>query len=135
MYDPQYMIRFPRRWIFGFPPDFLLENARFIKEYIDKNKLEPVPVEKIMPQHYVYTRPVPVATEKKPSAIGGPDFPGGIRGPHLHFEGDIYLLNEKQWGAFSREIVEGFKAKLDKAGTIRFEQLMELNDAIDKIVK
>jgi hypothetical protein len=61
-------------------------------------------------------------------------YPGGIRMPHFHFEGDIYLLDEKQWKEFSRNIIKEFQAKLSTVNIVNFEQLIELSEAIDSLV-
>jgi hypothetical protein len=37
---------------------------------------------------------------------------GGIRVPHLHFRGEIYMLNNDQWNDFSKGMVEKLSAKL-----------------------
>jgi len=62
-----------------------------------------------------------------------PPFPGGIRIPHLHFKGELYLLTEEQWKSYTTTVMEGFKAKLDKVNTINFNQMLNLSDAIDSL--
>ena len=37
---------------------------------------------------------------------------GGKRTPHLHYKGEIYLLNEKQWKDFSSKVLQDFSKKL-----------------------
>jgi hypothetical protein len=62
-----------------------------------------------------------------------PDFPGGLKCPHLHFKRDIYLLNDEQWKTFSSSIIGGFKEKLSKVGTVSFEQLVKTSEVIDSL--
>ena len=47
---------------------------------------------------------------------------GGIRAPHLHLDGSIYLLNDQQWAGFSKGIIDTFTAALKNAKTVGFEQ-------------
>jgi len=61
-------------------------------------------------------------------------WPGGIKIAHLHFKGDIYLLNESQWKNFSVGVVREFQNKLAKVNTVSFEQVMEISEAVDGIV-
>jgi hypothetical protein len=64
--------------------------------------------------------------------------PGGIRVPHLHCSGKLYLLTRKQWNDFSGQAVSAFKEKLAKANTVEsppsFDQLMDLSEAVHAIV-
>jgi hypothetical protein len=62
-----------------------------------------------------------------------PDFPGGLKCPHLHHKRDIYLLNDEQWKAFSNNIIKGFSAKLSQIGTVSFEQLLQTSEAISAL--
>jgi hypothetical protein len=61
------------------------------------------------------------------------DIRGGRRGPHLHYRGQIYLLNAEQWKMFSGGIIQKLGEKLAKANTVNFEQFMELSDAMSAI--
>jgi hypothetical protein len=47
---------------------------------------------------------------------------GGIRALHLHFNDQIYLLTEKQWGEISQKILANVKAKLNNVKEISFEE-------------
>ncbi len=57
-------------------------------------------------------------------------FPGGIIGPHFHFEGKIYLLDPKQWRKFSKGIVKLFQERLDQVGTIDLKQFARMNETL-----
>jgi hypothetical protein len=59
---------------------------------------------------------------------------GGIRVPHLHYNGEIYLLNKEQWNEFTSEIIKDFKRKLDEAQNVSFSQFMELSDLMNDFV-
>ena len=55
---------------------------------------------------------------------------GGMRTPHLHHAGDLYMLTEKQWVDFSGQILGKLKEKLDGAQKVTFDQLMVISDAV-----
>lgn len=59
---------------------------------------------------------------------------GGIRVPHLHHNGEIYLLNKEQWNEFTGEIIKDFKRKLDEAQNMSFSQFMELSDLMNDFI-
>ena len=61
------------------------------------------------------------------------DIREGIRIAHLHFRNDVYLLDAVQWKAFSGKVLGEFSAKLSKASTVSFDQLLDLSDAVDTI--
>jgi hypothetical protein len=58
---------------------------------------------------------------------------GGIRAPHLHYNGEIYLLNKEQWNEFSGGIIKEFSKKLAETKNVSFNQLMELSDVMSEI--
>lgn len=60
-------------------------------------------------------------------------YPGGLRIPHVHFKGELYLLDDVKWKKFTKEVVSNFQEKLANAGKINFEQLMDLSTAIEKL--
>lgn len=61
------------------------------------------------------------------------DFPGGIKSPHVHYNGDIYLLKKEDWKAFSGKIIEDFRAKLANAKNVSYDELMRLSEAMQDI--
>lgn len=62
------------------------------------------------------------------------DFPGGIKSPHVHYNGDIYLLKKEDWKVFSGKIIEDFRTKLASAKSINYDQLMKLSDVMQEII-
>ncbi len=62
------------------------------------------------------------------------DFPGGIKSPHVHYNGDIYLLKKEDWKAFSGKIIEDFRARLATAKNISYDELMRLTDVMQDII-
>ena len=127
---------FPR-WFIGIPVDFWLSNARIIEEVIKKNQLKPVAAESLY-NEFVYglgqvERVAETAsTRARARELKLPfPFPGGIRVPHLHFKGDLFLLDKKQWDSFSKKVVEGLQQKLADAHSVNLEQVVKLSEAID----
>ncbi len=121
---------FLRRWIFGLPAPFWLKNGRMIEEIVHKNQLKPVPAGSLpdvvgMMAETTETR-APLVVDKRP-------YPGGIRVAHLHFKGDIYLLEENLWREVSGKMVKEFQAKLSKVNTVNFEQAMELSETMESL--
>jgi hypothetical protein len=55
---------------------------------------------------------------------------GGMRMPHLHYAGEMYLLNESQWAAFSKGAMAALTEKLGSAGRVSFENVMAVSDVI-----
>jgi hypothetical protein len=55
---------------------------------------------------------------------------GGDRGPHLHYKGNLYLLNERQWRDFTGRIKREFSARLEAAETIGFEQILDMDEIL-----
>ena len=47
---------------------------------------------------------------------------GGMKALHLHYENQIYLVNEKQWAEISTRIVADVKAKLTDVHQVGFEE-------------
>ncbi|KAF5434635.1 hypothetical protein C5S35_13600 [Candidatus Methanophagaceae archaeon] len=118
------------RWKFGKPAYFWAKNVEFVGAYIEKNKLEPVfgghvvqgPRTKMSQERAIYIEEM------------DKDISGGGRAPHLHYKGETYLLNVKQWQDFSSEIITDFSKKLADTKTVPFEQFMELADTMDAIL-
>lgn len=54
---------------------------------------------------------------------------GGIRVPHLHYSGELYLLNDAQWGKFTKTVLTNVTEKLQKAQKVGFDQLMDVADS------
>jgi len=42
-------------------------------------------------------------------------FPGGKKGPHLHYGGAVYAVNPEQWKMFTGTVIEECRARLDRA--------------------
>jgi hypothetical protein len=69
----------------------------------------------------VVTRPI----------LWDPGIRGGIRVPHLHYKGQAYLLDEKQWDAFSKKVIADAQAKLANVKVVSFDNLAQLAAAVE----
>jgi hypothetical protein len=56
------------------------------------------------------------------------DIRGGMKAAHVHYKGAVYMLNETQWKRFTALVVNDFRAKLDSAGAIGFDQVMDISE-------
>jgi hypothetical protein len=125
-----------RVWEHGEPAPIWIYSAKMVNTFIRQNKIRPVPYENLP---YVED-PAPVtlgrATAKSRAVTKKPwprPFPGGLRFPHFHCKGRIYVLNDKLWNKFSRLIMKDFQTKLNQAETISFQNVMELSNVITAI--
>lgn len=120
---------FGRPWIYGGPFELWLSNREVLVSLREKLRLEPTPREQLWdigaPMHMAMGETE--GPEGARTAIRWPPFPGGIRAPHIHLDGELYQLTPDQWAVISREIVGGLREKLDHAGTVGFEKIMELS--------
>ena len=125
------------RWFVGLPADFWLINVGMIKDVIKQNELRPIAAESLH-QEYIYgpmnaelnTNVDSTRARARKLKLPFP-FPGGIRVPHLHFKGDLFVLNEEQWSGFSKKVVDRLQNKLAGANSVNFEQVVRLSNAID----
>ncbi len=127
----------PRWWKWGMPPPELwIRNIDRIEAIIKRYKIPPVSQEHLYEVgREVMTMDMPAAGVKsaKLPPFKRPPFPGGMRIPHFHFKGEVYLVNEAQWKEFATPLLEDFRKKLAAVNEIGFEQLMELNEAMNII--
>jgi hypothetical protein len=119
-------------WIRGLPPvDFWIRREGMIGDFIKRNKLVPTDMSGF---EYMGMGATTEVTQKKATLpIRRPPFPGGMLGPHLHFKGDVYVLDEKQWQVFSGVVVKDLGTKLAKMAALPFDQLRDTAEHIDKI--
>jgi hypothetical protein len=130
------MVKLPPWWIRGIPADFWLQHGRIVEGFIKEQKLKPVDPKFLVTKLEVLAaqpQAVATATATAKARLNPIDIRGGIRIAHLHFQNDVYLLDAAQWRAFSGKILEQFSAKLSKASTVSFDQILDLSDAVDSI--
>lgn len=117
------------KWKYGQPAYFWATNVQYVGAYIEENKLEPVfggrvvqgPTTEMSPERAIDIEKIR-------------DLSGGGRGPHLHYKGETYLLNARQWQEFSGGIIRDFSKKLAETKAVPFEHFMELANTMDAIL-
>ena len=119
-------------WIRGIPPvDFWIRREGMIGEFVQKNRLKPIDTSPYEIEALAGAA-VEAREEKAALPVRRPPFPGGMRVPHLHFKGGVYVLNEQQWHAFSGGVVKDLNEKLAKAAVLSFDQVRDIAEGIDK---
>jgi len=122
-------------WLRGIPADLWLQHGHIVESFIKEQKLKPVDPKFLVTKLEVLAgSPRQSLQPRQPQKpVESNRHPGGIRIAHLHFRNDVYLLDAAQWKAFSGKVLEQFSAKLSKASTVSFDQLLDLSDAVDSI--
>jgi hypothetical protein len=123
-----------KEWRWGIPNPIWLNYSKFIEGMIKEWKLKPISGEYLLGETPFQTlAPMMLNTQPELKLKFRPiPFPGGWPYPHLHFNGEIFKLNEKQWADFSARIVKDLQTRLSKLNTIRFEQVMQITDAVER---
>ena len=128
-------------WEHGIPADIWYEYERDVGEFIERNKLKAAPLESLAHEATMETGQTAMRTHETAMKTSQPainikyiiDIRGGRRGPHLHYKGQIYLLNAEQWKMFSGGIIQKFSKKLSKANAVNFEQFMDLGESVSAV--
>lgn len=130
----------------GIPIDILQRYLGYFRELKEKGALEEFNQNTVTPNQALYgTLALPEAGQTGISGffqrIFAPtpapfykidfDIRGGMKAPHIHLDGKIYLLNEKQWAEFSTKVIVDFQERLEKAKSIpmNFDQLTSVAEA------
>jgi hypothetical protein len=124
-------------WRHGRPADVWVTNQELVAQFVKDHRLQPIPAEHFgLGQPTGATRGVaPEAREILVRPFPWPDpLPGYLRSPHLHFGGEIYVLDGEQWKEFSGRVMDGVREKLAGARTLGFEQMLELTNATSGVI-
>ena len=118
--------------IFGGKRPFFLKYAELIGDVIKDFKLKPIQQELVAPTVRAsdFEKFAPTA---EMMAYIDPSIYGGKRFAHLHYRGEIYMLNHEQWRTFTGRVKDDLIKKLQMANAISVEQFQDLSDAIDPI--
>ena len=123
----------------GYLDEFELKCGGNLALWVRFNELTAAFIAAQQPTRVIATGGAPVAAQtaevrsaKAPITWGGNKW-GGMRGPHLHYAGEIYILNDKQWQDFSAQVLGKLKEKLNGAQKVTFNQLMEVSDAVEAL--
>lgn len=100
-------------------------HINFLREFIKGNKLKPVNLQMNMAapksMKKLISKELPGGLLRYKKSIFRYPWPGGIIGPHFHFDGDIYIMEEAQWQDYTRGMKELVVNKLSKINDIQFE--------------
>jgi hypothetical protein len=130
-------------WIIrGIPVDFWLKYADTIGAFVKENKLKPVEQGNFVTKGDLAfanlmkgEMATPAVTQKAAAYVPRIINPrGGLKIPHLHYNGETYILNAAQWQKFSGLIVKDFQAKISKAGAVNFDQLLDISEGMNSLV-
>jgi hypothetical protein len=113
------ILKYGGRW------NFWLSHAATVERYMKAHAAELTKVQ------FAHQAPV-VATEMRTTVapvIWDPTR-GGMRMPHLHYAGEVFMLNEGQWAEFSKSAVSALAEKMAKAKTVTFESVMQISEAM-----
>lgn len=123
----------------GIPSDIWAHFSDSIGQLIAKEKLAPVDARTLTTPNQVnfalsgLMAPAAELPKAKSAAVEIFDIRGGMKALHVHYKGAIYLLNEKQWRTFTGMVIKDFKAKLDAAGAISFDQALDIAETSQRI--
>ncbi len=117
-----------KRWWCGGPRDIWVRNASAIAEFIAANHLQPL--DRALLDGMAPT----AAREREVTALLPIPFPGGMKTAHLHFKGDVFLVNPDQWKGFAAKMMKEYQSRLARAGAVSFTELMAVADAIEGVV-
>ena len=120
----------------GMTPPVVLDALRLIKEH----RLQPL-ARQIQHQYLqaVTTIPNTDVSIVKAKAIETKDtelqilWHGGMKKPHLHYDGEIYLLNGEQWSKIASDAVEKLGNSLAKARNISFDSFIKIAEAVEEV--
>lgn len=111
------------RWRIGIPADFWIIKEAAIGEFIKANKLKAVGHESLR----VDANPI-AGTAKAANIDYIINIRGGRKTPHLHYKGDLYLLDAKQWQAFAGPMMKEFSKQIAAAKAISFDNFMDVGE-------
>ena len=129
-------------WRRGRPAEIWARAEGYIKNFVKENEIKPLadiyqdPISAVaggviidgMVGEFLNANVSALQTSSR--AIRWPfPFPGGLRGPHVHLAGDVYLLNGEQWNNFVKGVKADIISRLDKAEEIGFEDFIGITEA------
>lgn len=119
------------RFLWGIVGPIWRVESELVGAFIKEGKLKPIDQ---MSLGRGYPKQPSRSTSREPVEFRGPwplPYPGGIRGPHLHWQGDIFELKTEQWQDFSQQVIGRYQEKLATAQTVRFDDLVELSAVME----
>ena len=117
----------------GIPADFWVLKEKMVGEFIAANKLTAVTHEAMRVDAHPISEKLVTDKNKSITVDYILNIRGGRRTPHLHYRGDLYILDAKQWQSFSGPLLKEFGNHLAAAHTIGFENFIEIGESISAI--
>ncbi len=124
---------FPGRFGGGIPADFWVQKEQLIAAFIKANKLQPVTHEALRVDAHPIAASLVAGGKQAITVDYILNIRGGRRTPHLHYRGELYILDAKQWNAFSAPLLKEFSQKIASANTIGFEHFMEIGESFSAL--
>lgn len=117
---------------FGGNRAFFTKYAELIGDVLKDFKLEPLRREHLSPtvKPEVFER---LASVPELIAFIDPGVQGGKRFAHLHYRGEVYMLNSDQWRTLTGRVKDDMMRRIEIADSISLEQFEELSDVVDAI--
>jgi hypothetical protein len=115
--------------------DIWLTQLEYIGKFVQDFKLKPVAAEHLV--EFGLAAPVKAAVKAPAKAAAGhqilwdPGIRGGIRVSHLHYKGEVYLLNARQWETFSKKVIADALVKLANVKAVSFDNLVQFAGAVE----
>jgi len=110
--------------------DFWVSQAEVVGRYVEANAKVLTRVVVAGQSPVVFAGASGVSTAAAGRAMIWDPTRGGMRMPHLHYAGEIYILNESQWADFSKSAVAALGEKLGRAQKVTFENVMQLSEGM-----
>jgi hypothetical protein len=123
-------------WKWGRPADIWVMQRDLVRQFVERHDLQAIPAEQLgMTRPMAARSGAPAGQETLAARALWPyPFPGGLRIPHLHLDAEIYPLNREQWHAFSRQVMDDFRERLADVGSVSFDQVLEVSNALSGVV-
>lgn len=125
-----------RYWKEGGRWDLWVHDVSTVHDFITHHKVKAIGKEDLLARKRVLDMPaaaVSVDTESYSGLIPRIGYAGGMRAPHLHYNGEIYSLDRAQWREFAERTLGTLRERLAEVKTVGFDQLMELSEAVSAV--
>jgi hypothetical protein len=109
--------------------DIWLTQVDYIAKLIKQFALKPVHEQHLAGLNVTGPTAAPAKGTAGRAVIWDPGIRGGIRVAHLHYKGQVYMLDERQWATFSSKVIADAQKKLSNVKAVSFENLVELDAA------
>lgn len=112
--------------------DFWISQVALVARFVEAHAKELTKVQ-VAAQPRALAPDAGVATKAAARALIWDPTRGGMRMPHLHYAGEIYVMNEAQWAELSKSAVSALAERMGKAQRVGFDAVMQLSDAVAAI--